>query len=53
MLIHDYSTYKIWESDQQERIVRLSRLVDGMDFRARPARLNWLNLLAARLTGLI
>ncbi|RED56747.1 hypothetical protein [Cohnella lupini] len=52
MLIHEYSTYKIWESDQQERGIRLSRLVDARDVRATPSRHTWLGLLLSKLSGL-
>lgn len=53
MLIHDYADYKIWESDQQARELRLRRHADGLDAKIVPVRLSWWSMLIVKFAGLI
>jgi hypothetical protein len=52
MLIQEYSTYKIWESDQKERELRLSRLVSGVNASTtNNPRLGWWSSIVTKLTA--
>jgi hypothetical protein len=51
MLIQDYSAYKIWESDQRERELKLARQVDVTGIKALSPSLIQLIAMASKLTN--
>jgi hypothetical protein len=52
MLIHDYTAYKIWESDQRERHLELAKRVDVTEIKTSSPPLNWLIAMMSKLTNL-
>lgn len=53
MLIHEYTAYKIWESNQRENELILSRTAYGLNRRKAPLPNGWWTLIAAKLASLI
>lgn len=53
MLIHDYVAYKIWENDQYERELKLSRLRTGLSIKKTPLRTGWWGTIALKLVALL
>ncbi|MCD9025995.1 hypothetical protein [Cohnella silvisoli] len=52
MLIHDYTAYKIWESDQRERELELARRIGGSGIKVSTLPVFWLIALASKLSNL-
>lgn len=53
MLINDYSALKIWENEQRENAIKLSRTIYGLRKRKAPTQIGIWTLLAIKLTGLM